>query len=134
MSESTIDLEDLSRLNLTQNVRRQIITEMTANGKLPEDKDDRAFLLEAMNGMDRTVLTKARIKNDEKAMQTQAQATAVIANLLTAVTASAMKGTANRNGAPVLEKDITPGVIIEGETAIGVQNLDYDTFMKQMSQ
>ncbi len=127
---SSFDISDKRRLELTLSVREQIITQLTEKG-LPDEKEDRQFLMTALDGMDRTVLSKARIKADENANQTQQQTTQLIAGLLSKVSANAgvqIISEQTRRELPELDRDITVTDSIEGETNVGVSEENYQTF------
>lgn len=54
-----------------QAVRDLIITALTPGGVIPKDKEDRAFLLAALDGASRTALSAKRIRSDEKQAESQ---------------------------------------------------------------
>jgi hypothetical protein len=87
MSDAILTLEDQARLNLTHQVRENIITQLTKGG-LPEEDKDRKFLLAAMDGLDHSILTKARVKAQDKSNNNQAKATSLVAELLFRISAN----------------------------------------------
>lgn len=135
VNESALfDQSDRERLDLTQNVRERIIRTLTDKG-LPENKEDRAFLLEAMNGSDRTVLSKAKIKAEDAASKNAADLTNIVGELLARVSTK-REGViidATRQ-APKLDDAFTVANPVEGETIIGVESLTYEKFMGQEAQ
>lgn len=61
-----VSSEDLMILETTRRVRTNLIKKLTLNGeKIPEDKSDKAFLVALMDGADKQVFTKAKIKAAE---------------------------------------------------------------------
>jgi hypothetical protein len=132
VDESTLfDQSDRERLDLTQSVREQIIRSLTAKG-LPENKEDRAFLLEAMNGSDRTVLSKAKIKAEDAASKKASDLTNIVGEILARVSTK-RDGIVFDAGyqAPKLDNTFTVENPVEGETVIGVETLTYEKFMGQ---
>lgn len=128
MSEAILTLEDQARLNLTHQVRENIITHLTKDG-LPEDNDDRKFLLAAMDGLDHSVLTKARVKAQDKSNNNQAKATNMIAELLYRISATnAQPGDIERT--IDLSNEYAVVDPVPGETDQGVQHLTYEEFFK----
>lgn len=118
-----MDLADKQRLELTLRTREGIIRHLTQKGCLPDAPEDRDILLKTMDSMDRTVLTKAKIKSDDSANQSQAASAKLVAQVLMQ-TALAQRGT--RVDPVTLDNDIQVVDMVEGETHIGVQTFKYD--------
>lgn len=120
MSDSgqLMDVVDQGRLELTLSVREKIIKGLTSDGKIPEGEEDRSFLMKALDGMDRTVLSKAKIKSDDKNATNQAAATNMVAQLLLT---AASRRTGKRTEPVLLGSDIPEPELVDGETFIGVQ-------------
>jgi len=115
-----------AQLERTQNIRGQIITEMMKDGKIPESEENRAFLMKALDGMDKVNLTKAKIKSDDANAKNNATATAMVAEMLRRVTAR--PADLQRTSMPSLPTDV-PFIPVEGEAHIGVQTLQLDDIM-----
>lgn len=133
MSESKVfDLDDQRRLNLSQNVREQIVNSMTEKG-LPENEEDRNFLMKALDSMDRTTLTRARIKSDEVNGNTQQQMGTLVSELLKHITAKPPTGNVIEGTVelPILPSTVTVDNAVEGETVIGVSEVTYDAFVEK---
>lgn len=133
MSESKVfDLDDQRRLNLSQNVREQIVNSMTEKG-LPENEEDRNFLMKALDSMDRTTLTRARIKSDEANGNTQQQMGTLVSELLKHITAKPPTGNVIEGTVelPILPSTVTVDNAVEGETVIGVSEVTYDAFVEK---
>lgn len=128
MTEAILTLEDQARLNLTNQVRENIITHLTKDG-LPEDNDDRKFLLAAMDGLDHSVLTKARVKAMDKSNNNQAKATSMIAELLYRFSTNNQSESIDRS--IDLDAEYRVENPVPGETDQGVQHLTYDEFFKE---
>jgi hypothetical protein len=122
MSELFTDVEK-AQLERTQNVRSQIITEMLKDGKIPESEENRAFLLKAMEGMDKVNLTKAKIKSDDAAHKNNAAAAAMIGEMLRRV--SSRPTGVIRETPPALPDDVVIEAV-EGETHIGVKTFSLE--------
>lgn len=126
---STVQLfaeEEEQQLKTTQDLRLRIITELTENG-IPEAKEDRHFLLEAMKDVDKSVYTKTRIKVSNKAVDEQKDSNKIIAELLKKHTVGA---SLSPGVIPVLEAKYRVSDTVEGETAIGIETLTYDSFTR----
>lgn len=132
-TNSSIDIEDKQRLEMTLNIRSRIIEEMTKKG-IPSDKEDRAFLMQAVDGMDRTVLGRARIKAEDKANQSQQATAGLIASLLSKVSAHAsanIENTSNKKITPTLPSEIVVTNPVPGESQIGISEENYNTFIEK---
>ena len=129
VTQSVFDPEDLRRLNFTQQKREQIIGDLMVDGKFPEDKDGRNSVIKLLDGMDRTSLTKTRLRSDDAANQNQEATLAVIAQLLTRTSAVPKIDTPARREAPALEGEFAHVVPVPGEMAGGDTSLNYDNFI-----
>lgn len=117
-----MDIKDQARIELTLNARESIIREMMPGGRPPVDKENRAFLMQALDGLDRTVLTKAKIKSDDTAAKTQADSARVIADFLLRVDSKRLV----TGHVTDVEAHTLPDIdLVEGETSIGVTTFKY---------
>lgn len=133
MAETLFNHEDVARLDRSQNVRMMIIDQMTKDGKLPEDRSDRAFLLEALNGMDRTTLSRAKLKVESDSAQNAAATVQIVGEILSRVASGKVdfiEGESRRE-IPALPTDIVVENPVEGEMMIGVETLTYDSFVSK---
>lgn len=132
----TFDVDDQRRLNLTQSLREDLVKSIMKKG-MPEDNEERKLLLDTLGSMDRTTLTKAKIKADEKANGDNKQMTAMVAQLLMKVNPNSfvVEGQSERVIEPPQlsgpDSEVNP---LPGETDIGTQAGDYDTFMKKFEE
>ena len=124
-SMDLLDVEDKARLELTLRTREMIINQMVKDNKLPESEEDRNFLMKALDGMDRTVLTKTKIKVDDSAAKGQMQTAKIISDVLLRINAN---NTNARRTEPVILDAPTP-ILVEGEEHIGVQTFRYSEIM-----
>jgi hypothetical protein len=124
---SALDTESQRLLAFTVNTRESIVKELMKDGKAPEDTGGRILLMQALDGIDRTVIGKAKIKVDENNSKNQQQMTSMVAKLLTSVTTP--RSTEPRRPA-VLDAEFIVRDKVEGESDIGVQSLTYKQFFK----
>lgn len=122
--ENSIDSVDLTRLEFTQTVRERIVNKLTMNDEIPSDPDAQAFLMKALDGIDRAALAKARLKQDDKSQSNTAN---IIAEMLRKHRVG--NGTNNVGFTPVLDSSLIELNIVDGETSIGSSNLRYDDLM-----
>lgn len=118
-------------LELTMSKREEIIKTLTKNGSVPEDKADKALLVSMLDGIDRTILSKSRIKVDSKISDNQAQATSLIANILTSINTKVTKNIDEQREIPQLLINIEEATFIEGELDTGTQNNNFDSFISK---
>jgi len=132
--EKTID-----HILLDENVvrRQEFINLMMPNGKLPDDPKDKALILKAIDGIDKTAVSRLRIKQEDKTNVSNEKIAMLLAGVYKGVSAT-------KNPYVVQDmKDITPentGVIptipdhlrtinlVEGETSINPRQLSYKEF------
>lgn len=124
MSDDTLDLEDLKRINLTQAVRENIITQLTKNNKIPDENSDRTFLIAALDGMDRCVYSKAKIKSQDKLNNDQSHTLTMLSQLLYKINSNPPTQPSFRKLDTVYKVDD----LMPGETDQGIQHLDSDDF------
>lgn len=123
-----MDIEDKKILENCISVRENIVSAMTVKG-IPSDVDDRAFLLNALNGLEKVALTRARLKNEDKANDIASNANAIVASLLTRLpnlNTDIIEGAV----VPVIDTSLMPISLAPGENKIGVESFDYDQMVK----
>ena len=130
MSDSFIDDQGLIDLEYTRNLRRRMVDEIILNskGKIPEDKSDREALFRAIDGLDVQVLSKARIKAQDKSNQAANSIAGSIAELLKAKKRNKSVVIEREEEVPSLPKDVTV-VPVPGETDTNPEQLNFDSFM-----
>lgn len=127
---------DDDRLAYTQGVRKLVIGTLTKNGtEVPSDKSDRALLIAAVDGMDRTAIQNKKIGSNEKQGAADRQAALLIAKMTKGFGGASpferepIEGTAERV-APVLDMTGLPELeLAPGETAVGIASRNYQEFM-----
>lgn len=126
MSSDIMSIEDQQRIEFTLKTRQDIVRSLMPNGQLPKDPNDRSVILASLDGMDRTVLSKAKIKSDDNASKGQAETAKIMAEMLLRVDSrKPASRTVDVEDAVVLP-EIT---LVEGETFIGVQPVKYNEIM-----
>lgn len=127
--ESIFDQIDEERLEKAQVIRQKIIDAMTNDGQeVPESQNDRLFLLQALDGSDKSVFAKSKIRVESRAADNQKQQAAFIGELLLR---HRVVDSSLRSEIPLLPDDIVVDEMVEGETDIGISNLNYESFMNR---
>lgn len=134
MSTDLLDNKILSPeeevLEYTQSKRKQIVEHLTSKG-VPDDRGDKAILLQALADMDKPALVKMRIKSEDKNAGTNAQAALAIASLMTQMSPKKLVNFDPTVVPPTLDdKKIPDFEYVDGQTVIGTQGGSYSEFMK----
>lgn len=134
MSTDLLDNKVLSPedqvLEYTQAKRKQLVEHMTVKG-VPEEKGDKAILLQALADMDKPALVKLRIKSEDKNAGTNAQAAMAIASLMTQMSPKKLVNFDPTVVPPSLDdKQIPDFEYVDGQTVLGTQGGSYSEFMK----
>ena len=130
-SDDLTSLNDKRLLDLTMRKREEVINALTNKGVIPEDKADKALLVSMLDGIDRTILSKSRIKADTKIADSNGQATSLIANILSSFNSKNVISVDSNREIPVLVFDDPSITFIEGEMDTGTQNNSFDTFISK---
>lgn len=128
MSNDLFSLEDQAAMQQNQQIRRKIVNDITKNGtEIPAENEHREFLLKAMDGSDKVILARAKIKSDDTAAKAQAGAAAAITDLLLSIGPKAKRAPAlpSQREAPVIDLET-----VVDETSIGVRTFSFDEIMK----
>lgn len=126
MSNDIMSIEDQQRIEFTLKTRESIVRSLMTNNQLPKDPNDRSVIMAALDGMDRTVLSKAKIKSDDNASKGQAEIAKTMAEMLLRVDSRKSIARTVDVEATVVLPDIE---LVEGETYIGVQPVKYVDIM-----
>lgn len=115
---------------------------MKPDGSLPDDPKEKALVLKAMDGIEKIAISRKRIKIEDKAATSQAEAARLIAHVFKSVAEKNPfvidMGTAEqlspeqRKALPSLPDDIPLPELVEGETAVSPPQNSYDNFMNSM--
>lgn len=111
--------------------RKAIINHLTEKG-VPEDDGRIALLLGALNDMDRTSLSRKKIKSESDTAANNRQAADLIASIFM-LPNSKQLGMDSLDGAlgtvPTVEGKLPEVELLPGEMAVNPAQLDYDSFM-----
>ncbi len=123
--QEVITAIDENRIERTLTIREKLIDLLQEEG-VPTDKADKTMLIQLLDGMDRTVLAKSKLKSDAKSNKEQTEMTRLVAEVLTKTRLDANR----RRDMPVeLDHDQDIDDLVEGELAIGNVDITYDQFM-----
>jgi hypothetical protein len=117
-------------LEYSREMRRRLVESMIENGAMPTDPKDRTHFLMALDGLDRAALGKMRIQTDKDIGSAQAAAAGVLAELFKDPRVTKI-GIGQRDSAPILDADIAPTRVLDGELSNARQSDNYDSFMKR---
>ena len=118
-------------LAFTHSKRSFIVNEMLKKG-IPEDPAYTKIILNALDGMDKSALTRKRIRVDERQNNNQEQAAALIAKLLVASSGPKQLEEFTRTIIPILSSDIPDPIAVEGETSNSASAQTYDSFIASL--
>lgn len=121
-----VEESDRLLLERVQSIRTTIINDLTVDG-IPSNKDDRAFLLETMKDVDKSIMGKAKIKVADKTGEQNANSAKMIAEILSRHSA---RPNQVRNQLPVLDPSIVITDLVEGETTMGIDAINYDELLQ----
>lgn len=129
-----IDQNDLD-LEFVRQKRKEIINSLTANG-VPGDNDKVQILLGALSDMDRTSLSKKKIKVDKDVGNNQAQAMELIATMFsdTRIKKYGVSESLTNRELPQLSNDIPEPILVDGETSQQAELENYDSFMARINK
>lgn len=114
----------------TLKVRQQFVETHTASG-LPDSKEFSDVVLKALDGIDRAVLSKKKIKSDERISKDSNVAKLKAAELLRQM--SNLDFTATKPGTiPELPADLPEPETVAEEMAVGVLSESYEDFTKRV--
>jgi hypothetical protein len=121
-------------LDYTQLKRRQVVDHVTRDGFTNLDNEDMGLILKAVDGMDRTALTRKKIASDEKIADKDLQAAGVISTIFAKFgNKNPFERTVNPGagaGAPTPDLSQLPAIeTVPGENHIGQIDLTYDSFL-----
>lgn len=120
-------------LAFTHTKRKQIVSLLLKDNKLPDDVDQQRLVLTTLKDMDSAALTRKRIKVDEKANDNTAEAASLIARVLERVSPSKTHTAKSdvSSEPPVLGKEVADPVLVQDETATALAQGNYENFMAE---
>lgn len=121
-------------LAYTRGKRMELANKLTESG-IPTEKETATVLLQTLDGLDRSSLTRLKIKSEEQANKNNTIAASAIAEVLGRISNNAyqMPGVA-RKEIPVLPSSISDPEVVEGELETNPAQIDFDTFTSQFAQ
>lgn len=123
--DTGLTVEDVVNINYAQDLRRQLISSIMEDGKMPEDNEDRNVLLKALKDMDSSVYSGAKVRQAKKDGDKMGGIQDAIAQLLIRTDTRVVGRVRNPNELTV-EHEINP---VPGETSFGVETFSYDRIM-----
>lgn len=116
--------------------RKQIIDKLTEKG-VPDDESAVALLLGALTDMDRTSLSRKKIKVESDAVANNKQAADLIASIFNQPNSKQLGMSANNGVAgviPSVEGRLPHVEMLPGEMDVNPMQLDYDAFMSKFDK
>ena len=123
--EELLDADDARRLELTQTIREKYINEMDGRG-IPEKTGELVFLVQLLDGMDKSVLNKSKIKIEDQANKTESSTAKLIADVLLKHKVSQ---SIERDATPELPSDLPTPIVVAGELDQTSSELNYQMFV-----
>lgn len=128
-------IEDSRRLEFTQKLRENLIKKVVVDinsPNVPTNEDGVKLLTSLLDGMDRTTLSKMKIKSEDNLANNAAQTSAQVAQLLSMIIPEDIKVRGVTRQAPTLDKSIQIEDTVSGETEIVAKQTNYDDFMSTL--
>ncbi len=115
-------------LDENRRLRRKLISLLTEGNKLPEDKSEKAMLINLMNGLDSEIIGRTRLKVAAKANENTSNLTSLVAQAL-------MQYRPDQHEAPTsrileLPSDVKIEDLVPGETDIGNIVISIEEFIE----
>jgi len=135
ITQVPVDLtDDNSSVDYTQNVRKNVIDALTAQGTMPTDPETLKVILKAAADMSGAALTKLKIKSEEKIADKAADARALIADMLRQkeVAIALLPLNAREGKAPELGNDLVRPPINPGELDISPPQENVTQFLDRV--
>lgn len=127
-TNNILEMEDARLINKGLAIREQIIDKLFVNNTLPSNEEDRELLMRSIEGIDKTVLSKTKIKVEKDNSKSTQETAKMMADILSRVT---VKNLQSRKDIPALPKEVVVQNPIEGEKEIGTNNTTYEEFMNR---
>lgn len=120
-----MELEDRRILEKTTRIREDAVDQLVTGG-MPKEKEDREFLINMLNGLDKVAIARSRISADEKAAKTSGETTALIASILRKVNVGLSPQINNDVAIPELPTELSEISVVPGEMHTGAMKLDIE--------
>lgn len=123
--DTGLTAEDVVNINYAQELRKQLVSAIMQDGKMPEDNEDRNVLLKALKDMDSSTYSGAKVRQAKQDGNKLGGIQDAIAQLLIRTDTRVVGRVRNPNELTV-EHEINP---VPGETSFGVETFSYDQMM-----
>ncbi len=121
-------------LEYTKAIRKNLVSHITKDNKMPEETKQQLVLLQALDGIDRAALSKLKIKSDEGASTAQ-NAALLLAAIFNDPRTKTIGLVENSNRVPPeFDTNITPTVLVAGELDLTSGNDSYEAFLLRNQQ
>lgn len=134
MSHDLFSEQDTLDINYTNQVRKDLVKKLVKEAiVVPEDKSDKIMLLGLLDGIDRNILSRAKIKVDKKSADNSSAVADMVSQALGLIPTQQLSKNPDIQS-PTLPDDIPLPALVEGETTIGNYPIEIDAFMQQNKQ
>lgn len=110
-----------------QDLRKRGIASLMKEGKFPECMEDRAFMIQLMNGVTNTALGVKKVKANEKQAASEASIVKSLVEVIrinnSTQQAAGRKSAAERSAVPMLDVKVVPGHTDQGTRAISTTSV-----------
>jgi len=117
--------EETTEVLDVQNVRKALIRELTVDGKPPAHTSDKVLLLGLLDGADRSVFTRAKLKADRMKDENTQSVLKVTAELLRSINTRTYRPNANM-GDRILPESVVEREFVPGELDIGIEPISLE--------
>lgn len=130
-NRSIFDTKEAGILDELIDVRYRIVQKFTSGDEIPTDEEDRQFLLKAMDGLERTILAKAKIKSDDRHNQNQEDMVDMVASVLKQIQFVEKEKVVEGQRQLQLDSSLQPTHVVPGEMDIGIKEQTFEQFLKK---
>jgi hypothetical protein len=129
-TEQTFSPEDQRVLNKTQSIRISIAEKLTKSDPVPGDSDEKRLLVQVLDGIDKQVLMKTKIKTDDQNQKTQQQTATIIAELLLKTNKAIIESPLD-NSLKLLSDNYKPDTIVPGQLDTGCVEINPEEILNK---
>lgn len=121
--EDQVGNTEISDLEYTRGLRKQLVGELMHDGKMPDAQDNRQMLMSLLKDMDSQALARMKIKSDNALAKSQQATAQVMTNVLASL--SKQQRTAIDSG-EVIDATVSYDIdtTVPGETELGTLPVD----------
>lgn len=129
-NEETPDLtQEEQDIEFVRGKRKLIVSKLMSNDKIPEDRTEASILLAALDGLDRSAISRKRIASDNKNAQANGAVAKMISDMLMQVNNNRPVTIDENREIPVLGNDVPLPTILPGELDIGTRTISYSAII-----